>query len=462
MAWDGGTQVCDASPCLVTGLTNAVEHRFTVRARNAVGFGPPSGASAPVVPDEVPEAPVDPRVIDPANRTVTVTWGAAPTNGSAVDQYLVTWPGGRVETTTTSVTAGGLDNSVPTPFTIKAHNKAGWGPPVTVEGQSAGNPATPDAPRLDSTEVGGGARSAVVVSWTAVPPNGPGDTMYTVTRNGPGGSVQVCRTASTRCDADALENDGSTYEYRVVAANEYYSSDPSAPTSLRAVGTPGPFTGLAATATGTDRQVRLQFTSPAARDDAVTITCRVGGATCGEWTAPRDPTRFDKAVTVPSNGSTYTFTLTATNSGGRSSTGEVTSDAVYGPLGPADVSIVSTVGPYVTFAVRVDPNGRPADVGVQIDGGVAGRVTIDDTTGGDPWSQTYTRKVGYSRDLTVAVSFTRGRTPWPPRRRHGPAAGRCRRTPRPERPCGSPSPDATCRRARRCSASSTRSVPSTA
>ena len=408
VAWDGGTQICDASPCLVTGLTNAVEHRFTVRARNAVGFGPPSPVSAPVVPDEVPEAPVDPRVVDPANRTVTVTWGAAPTNGSAVDQYLVTWPGGRVETTTTSVTAGGLDNSVPTPFTITAHNKAGWGPPVTVEGQSAGNPATPDAPRLDSTEVAGGARSAVVVSWTSVPPNGPGDTTYTVTRDGPGGSVQVCRTASTRCDADALENDGSTYEYRVVAANEYYSSDPSAPTSLRAVGTPGPFTGLSATATGTNGQVRLQFTSPAARDDAVTITCRVGNATCGEWRAPRDPTRFDETVTVPSNGATYTFTLTATNSGGRSSTGVVTSDVVYGPLGPADVSVGSTVGPYVTFTVRVDPNGRPADVSVDVEGGIAGTVHIDDTTGGDPWSQTYTRKVGYGRALTVSVGFTRG------------------------------------------------------
>ncbi len=107
VAWDGGAQVCDASPCLVTGLTNATEHRFTVRARNAVGFGQPSGASAPVVPDEVPEAPVDPRVVDPANRTVTVTWGAAPTNGSSVDQYLVTWPGGRLETASTSVTAGG-------------------------------------------------------------------------------------------------------------------------------------------------------------------------------------------------------------------------------------------------------------------------------------------------------------------------------------------------------------------
>ncbi len=102
------------------------------------------------------------------------------------------------------------------------------------------------------------------------------------------------------------------------------------------------------------------------------------------------------------------MTLTATNSGGRTSTGQVTSDAVYGPLGAASIVDVSTVGPFVTFTVRVDANGRPADVAVDIAGGVAGAVHVDDTTGSDTWTRTYTRKVGYGRDLTLAVAFTRG------------------------------------------------------
>ncbi|QKE83755.1 fibronectin type III domain-containing protein [Arthrobacter sp. NEB 688] len=410
VAWEGGTQLCGASPCVVTGLRNAVATRFTVRARNAVGYGPPSAASAAVTPDEVPGAPRAPRVTDPRDRAVTVAWDAAPSSGSAVDSYLVTWPGGRAEASTTSVTAGGLDNALRTPFTIRARNKAGFGPPVTVEGQSAGTPAVPDAPRVDASEIGGGARQVVVVSWSGVAPNGPGDTTYTVTRSGPGGTVTLCAgTAATRCEAEAVENDGSTYDYRVQAANDVNRSAPSAPTSRKAVGTPGDFTGLSATATGTDRQVELGFTSPPARDDGVTITCRVGGSSCGEWTAPRTPTDFDETVTVPENGSDYTFVLTATNSAGLSSSARVTSDVVYGPLGAVGVSVESTVGAYVTYVVTVDANGRAADVAVSVQGGVDGTLAPDpDRTGAGPWTQRYRTKVGYGRDVTIEATATRG------------------------------------------------------
>ncbi|MBM6404909.1 hypothetical protein JQN72_11715 [Phycicoccus sp. CSK15P-2] len=407
VSWDGGSQLCDATPCVVTGVRNAVPNRFTVRARNAVGFGPPSPASGPVVSDEVPGAPADLRVVEPEDHAVTVTWSAAPTNGSAVDQYLVTWPGGRAETTSTTVRAAGLDNSVTTPFTVKAHNEAGWGPPVTVEGQSAGTPQPPGAPRLDATEVAGGARQTVVVEWGAVPPNGPGDTRYTVSRTGPDGTATVCRTTATRCDAAAVENDGSTYQYRVVAANELYESAPGPPTAQDAIGTPGEFTGVSATSTGDDRRVRLAFTSPPARDDSLTVTCRVDGSSCGEWDAPSDPTDFDEVISVPANGSTYTITLTATNSGATSSSTQITSDVVHGPLGRVDVAVTSTVGPYVTFTVTVDPNGREAALDVTISGGVAGQVRIEDTTGRGAFSREYTRKVGHDRDLGITATASR-------------------------------------------------------
>ena len=371
VAWEGGTQLCPASPCLVTGLENAVPHRFTVRARNAVGFGPPSPQSAPVIPDEVPGAPVDPRVVEPNDHVVTVTWSPAPSTGSAVDDYLVTWPGGQSETTSTQVTAGGLDNSVRTPFTIKAHNKAGWGPPVTVEGQSAGVPATPDAPSIQTTEIGGGASQAVVVTWNAVAPNGPGDTKYAVTRTGPGGTATVCTTTTTRCEAEAVANDGSTYEYRVTASNDVFSSAAGPATSQRAVGTPGDFTSVSAVATGVDRQVRLRFTSPPARDDSETITCRVAGTTCGQWPPGAAPP-LQPAGHGARQRSTFTFTLTATNTGGLRSSTTVDSDVVYGPLGAVGVTVESVVGPYVTFTVTADPNGRPADVTVTVAEGMPG------------------------------------------------------------------------------------------
>lgn len=407
--WDGGSQRCAASPCVVTGLPNATPTRFTVKAHNAVGFGPSSAPSAAVTADEVPGAPQAPRVTDPRDRAVTVAWDAAPSGGSAVTGYLVTWPGGRAETSSTSVTAAGLDNALRTPFTIKARNEAGFGPAVVVEGQSAGTPAVPDAPTVDASEVGGGARQVVVVSWSGVAPNGPGDTTYTVTRSGPGGTVAICSgTPATRCEADAVDNDGSTYDYRVQAANDVNRSVFSAATSRRAVGTPGDFTGVAAAATGTDRQVELSFTSPPARDDGVTITCRVGGTSCGQWSAPRNPTDFDEMVTVPENGSDYTFVLTATNSAGLTSSARTTSDVVYGPLGAVGVSIESTVGAYVTYVVSVDANGRAADVSVSVQGGVEGTSSPDpDRTGSGTWTQRYRTKVGYGRDVTIEATATR-------------------------------------------------------
>ncbi|GGL32752.1 fibronectin type III domain-containing protein [Phycicoccus endophyticus] len=403
VAWEGGTQRCDASPCLVTGLRNAVEYRFTVRARNVVGFGPASAPSAPVVPDEVPGSPLAPRVVEPADGTVTVAWNAAPSGGSPVDRYLVTWPGGRAETGSTSVRAAGLDNTVTTPFTVTAHNEAGWGPPVTVEGQSAGTPATPAAPTLETAEVAGGARQAVLVRWVAVGANGPGDPTYRVTRTGPDGSVTVCRTTGTRCEAASVENDGSTYQYRVTAANEYYSSAPSEPVSRRAVGTPGAFTGVSATASGTDREVDLRFTAPPAHDDTLTVTCRVADTTCGTWSGA-DLDDVEAEVLVPANGAAYTLTLTATNSAGLSSSTQVSTDVVYGPLGPVQVHVDAVVGPYVTVTVTARPNGRSADVELVVSGGIGGPETESASTGPGVWSHTYPVKVGYARTLEISAT----------------------------------------------------------
>ena len=51
-----------ATKCTITGLTNGVPYTFTVRATNAVGQGPASGASSPITP----AVPVVPAPSDPA------------------------------------------------------------------------------------------------------------------------------------------------------------------------------------------------------------------------------------------------------------------------------------------------------------------------------------------------------------------------------------------------------------
>jgi hypothetical protein len=408
VSWPGGTQRCPATPCRVTGLTNGTAYLFTVSAHNPVGDGPPSPASAPVRPDQVPPPPTDLRTSAPEDHSLLVSWQAPKVDGSPVSKYFVTWPGGEAEVTGTSVHATGLDNSVVSTFQVKAMNLAGWGPSASVTGQSAGRPDRPEAPTLTPVEILDGAKQTVSVSWTPVTPNGPGDTTYVVTRSGgDGGSKDICTTTSTSCDAPDVANDGSTYTFTVTARNEVFASEPSAGTPLVAVGRPGAFTGLDAQATGVSRQVALQFTSPPAHDTQVTITCTVGGTACGTWTAPEQPTRFDQLITVPENGTQAQITLTARNSSPNPSEASVTSDIVYGPVGQIAISDLHPEGPYAVFTVTVDPQGLPARVTVKIS--VDGRLhdTITEDTAGGPYRKTHSVKVGYDQAVDVAVDATR-------------------------------------------------------
>lgn len=408
VSWAGGTQECPATPCRITGLTNGVPYTFTVVAHNAVGDSPPSAASGPIVPDQVPPAPTALATKDPRDHSLTVTWQAPTVDGSPVTRYLVTWPGGRLETPATTVLATGLDNSAVTTFHVKAANEAGWGPEATVQGQSAGPPERPGAPTLEPSESADGSEQSVRVSWVRVAPNGPGATSYAVTMTGPRGRETICETTETSCVAPRIVNDGSTYEFSLVAANDYVSSPPSSSTSMAAVGRPGPFENLSAAATGESRQVRLRFTWPEAHDTSVTVTCDVGGSNCGTWLNGGGARQFDELVTVPQNGVEASLTLTARNSSSVPSVGEVTSDVVYGPLLDTNVTGLRAEGPYVAFAVEVDPQGLPAKVAVTVQ--VDGRRfdTLSDVTGAGPYAGQFAVKVGYGAQVTVTAKATRG------------------------------------------------------
>ncbi len=410
VAWKGGTQRCAAAPCTITGLDNGTAYSFTVVAHNGVGDSDPSVPSAPITPDAVPGEPVDPHTLNPADGALDIAWSAAPVDGTPVTKYLVTWPGGSREVTGTTTTATGLDNLAETTFTIKAYNDAGWGPGATTSGQSAGHPPRPDAPKLTPTEIHGGEEQAVEVAWAAVSPNGPGPTTYTVHRStGPNGQgTLVCGpTQATVCTAPTVTTDGTTYLYTVTAANPYYDSPASDQTSIIAAGTPGAFTGVSATPTGTSKQVDLAFTSPPAHDSGLTITCVVDGATCGSWDAPADPKDFTARIDVPEYGIQPTFTLTATNSTG-SSTARVTSDIVSGPLGQIQIGPdLHAEGPYAVFSVSVDPRGSPAQVVVEVRADGTRVFSKTTTTGTGPYSDTLEVKAGFGKNVRVTARVQR-------------------------------------------------------
>jgi hypothetical protein len=76
----------------------------------------------------------------PGNRSATVSWSAAPSNGSPITRYTVTAsPGGAtVATTAGSATVPGLSNGTRYTFTVSATNGIGTGPASV-----ASNPVTP-------------------------------------------------------------------------------------------------------------------------------------------------------------------------------------------------------------------------------------------------------------------------------------------------------------------------------
>ena len=174
-ASSGQRLTCPASPCTVSGLKNGVPVSFTVRARNAVDWSPPSAASQEVTPDTAPRA-VTVGVVTPGDRTLAVTWAAPVNEGSAVDQYQVQWvntSGGAgggtrvVSGATLPRRLSGLVNNDQYSIRVQAHNGAGWGPygPAVVK-QSVGTPAAVAAPRLAArTANAGDADGQVTITW---------------------------------------------------------------------------------------------------------------------------------------------------------------------------------------------------------------------------------------------------------------------------------------------------------
>jgi len=135
--WSAGISTGSTSGAYtVTGLVNGTSYLFRVLAKNTLGTGLPSAASAAVTPRTLPGAPV--RLVAAAqNGAASLTWTPpASTGGAAITDYLVEYSGNAGTTwrafadtlsATPSTLVTGLTNGVAYVFRVRAVNAAGRG-----------------------------------------------------------------------------------------------------------------------------------------------------------------------------------------------------------------------------------------------------------------------------------------------------------------------------------------------
>ena len=264
-------------------------------------------ASAPGAPTNV--------TARPGNARVTVRWHApASDGGAAITGYTATASGGGHTCTTTgalSCVVTGLTNGTSYTFTVTATNSVGTGP-----ASAASNAATPAAvPGAPTHVVAATAGSQQVkVTWTAPASDGGARiTKYTVAASGSGGQSCSWTSGTLSCTVTGLVN-GTSYTFTVTATNS--TGDGPASAASNAVTPVGPSaapTGVSAVAG--DQQATVSCTAPASNGGAAitayTATASPGGAHASAATCPI-------TVTGLTDGTSYTFKVTATSSLGTS------------------------------------------------------------------------------------------------------------------------------------------------
>ncbi len=304
-----GGQSCSTTPpsttCTITALNNGTEYTFTVTATNVNGTGPASLPSNAVIPATVPDSPTI-GTATAGNASASVGFTPSQNDGgSAIISYEVTSsPGGITGVGTSSpVTVNGLTNGTSYTFTVKAINRVGSSLPSG--SSNAVTPATvPDAPTI-GTATAGNATATV----TFIPPQNDGGsaiTSYKVT-SAPDGLTQS--GASSPITLNNLVN-GTTYTFTVQAINAVGASLPSAPSNAVTPATiPGAPTAVYATVGNT--QSIVSWTAPSDGGATITQYTVVADGTGQSCTALNGATMC--TVSNLTNGTSYTFTVTATN-----------------------------------------------------------------------------------------------------------------------------------------------------
>jgi uncharacterized protein (TIGR02145 family) len=254
----------------------------------------------------------------------TITYTAPANNGgAAITSYTATsTPGGFTGTVSQAgsgtITVTGLMQGTTYNFTVTATNAAGTSVASAVS-NSVTTYTIPNAPIVGTATAGAGQAT---ITYTAPASNGLGAIISYTATSSPGGLTgSVFQAGSGNIIVSGLTN-GTSYTFTVTANNEAGTSIASAPSnSVTPISVPDAPTIENAEIniySGVAGQAIIRFTAPANNGgEAITsyiATSSPGGLT-GTWPYPESGYIF---VTGLVTGTTYTFTVTATNAIGTS------------------------------------------------------------------------------------------------------------------------------------------------
>lgn len=350
---------------IANGLTNGTSYTFTVFATNTKGDSPLSDPSAAVMPVGAPDPPTN-VVATPGNAEAFVTWDEPQSyGGSALISYRAVSIPGNITITTSpsqrSATFSGLINGTSYEFVVFATNAIGESLPSG--GSYPVTPSTvPNAP-LNAFAIAGNGEAQVLWDFPVFD-GGSAIINFTVisvpaTASGP----QTTPDDSTTLIFLGLTN-GTPYAFTVFATNVSGNSPASALTN--------PVTPLGFTVPGPPQTVSASLDAPGKILVSWSAPVSDGGSSILSYKIYADPpdvapqsvssafttVDFDNTLT---NGTLYTFTVTATNAIGESlpSAGATATPAIA-PSVPENFTVTPrNQGAILTWSSPLSTGGPP-------------------------------------------------------------------------------------------------------
>jgi hypothetical protein len=319
------------------GLTNGVDHRFRIRARNEAGWGPWSGWSLPVTPDTEPGRPAAPTVAF-GDQALDVNWVEPPNDGSPITGYVLEIGGGQSDIVTlgatTSYTWPNLTNGVNHQFRVIAENASGR------SDVSAWSPAEHPLREPDQASpiVAGRGDGFLDLTWSAPNDNGDPIIEYQLEMESSPGAYVASPSESFRW---ANLPNGAFQRFRVRARNRDvdWSGWSNWSNAERPCGVP--LAPAAPVATRGDGQASISWSAPG--DQGCPISGYTIEAVGTSLTRSAGAGATNLTFTGLSNGTSYTFRVLATNEEGN------------GAYSPASNAVVPAGPPFAVTNLTASP-----------------------------------------------------------------------------------------------------------